>query len=63
MQHTNEKALFFTFPLPRTHTGVVMGNGRMGLMVWGVDGLTRDTKPGEDLLLFASGHASGPAAQ
>ncbi|MDD5708576.1 MAG: hypothetical protein PHR35_21870 [Kiritimatiellae bacterium] len=23
------------FPLPRTHTGILLGNGRQGLMVWG----------------------------
>ena len=27
--------LDWTFPLPRTHTGVPLGNGRMGLLVWG----------------------------
>ncbi|MFW6380789.1 MAG: glycosyl hydrolase family 95 catalytic domain-containing protein [Spirochaetota bacterium] len=27
------------FPLPRTHTGVVLGNGVQGLMVWGIDRL------------------------
>lgn len=25
----------WSFPLPRTHTGIVLGNGTQGLMVWG----------------------------
>ena len=29
------KMLRWDFPLPRTHTGVLMGNGTQGLMVWG----------------------------
>ncbi|GAB2600184.1 glycosyl hydrolase family 95 catalytic domain-containing protein [Pseudactinotalea suaedae] len=31
--------LTWTFPLPRTHTGALLGNGRQGLMVWGEDTL------------------------
>lgn len=31
-----EKVLRWDFPLPRTHTGVLMGNGIQGLMVWGI---------------------------
>lgn len=31
MKHT------WTFPLPRTHTGVLLGNSLLGLMVWGGD--------------------------
>lgn len=31
--------LDWNFPLPRTHTGVLIGNGLQGLMVWGVDTL------------------------
>ena len=27
------------FPLPRTHTGILLGNGRLGVMIWG-DGRT-----------------------
>jgi len=27
------------FPLPRPHTGIVLGNGRQGVMVWGTDRL------------------------
>ncbi len=30
-----EKALHWDFPLPRAHTGVVLGNGVQGVMVWG----------------------------
>lgn len=29
------KSLQWRFPLPRTHTGVLLGNGTLGLMVWG----------------------------
>ncbi len=29
--------LLWEFPLPRTHTGALLGNGVQGLMVWGVD--------------------------
>ncbi|MEN9938580.1 MAG: hypothetical protein RLZZ387_5159 [Chloroflexota bacterium] len=31
--------LTWDFPLPRTHTGALLGNGVQGLMVWGVDTL------------------------
>ena len=27
--------LTFDFPLPRTHTGVALGNGNAGVLVWG----------------------------
>ncbi|MEQ8706063.1 MAG: hypothetical protein RIC19_19185 [Phaeodactylibacter sp.] len=33
----SEKTLTWTFPLPRTHTGILIGNGIQGLMVWGQD--------------------------
>ena len=29
------QTLRVNFPLPRTHTGVLMGNGTQGLMAWG----------------------------
>jgi alpha-L-fucosidase 2 len=29
--------LLWQFPLPRTHTGALIGNGVQGLMIWGVD--------------------------
>lgn len=29
------KPLFFSFPLPRTHTGIAMGNGNFGALIWG----------------------------
>jgi hypothetical protein len=29
------KTMIWKFPLPRTHTGVLMGNGTQGLMIWG----------------------------
>jgi len=32
---TSTKALSWQFPLPRTHTGMLMGNTKQGLMVWG----------------------------
>lgn len=31
------------FPLPRTHTGMLLGNGRMGAMLWGEGGVLRIT--------------------
>ena len=31
--------LDWKFPLPRTHTGALLGNGKMGLMVWGESSL------------------------
>ena len=31
--------LTWHFPLPRTHTGILLGNGTQGLMVWGTDTL------------------------
>jgi alpha-L-fucosidase 2 len=33
----------WTFPLPRTHTGILQGNGLMGVMIWGQDNLLRVT--------------------
>ena len=32
-----ERILTFDFPLPRTHTGVALGNGNFGALVWGKD--------------------------
>ena len=29
------KELHWDFPLARTHTGIVMGNGIQGIIVWG----------------------------
>ncbi len=29
--------LTWAFPLPRPHTGVTLGNGRQGILVWGTD--------------------------
>jgi len=36
-QPASSKQLVWNFPLPRTHTGVVIANGNQGLMVWGKD--------------------------
>ncbi len=30
-------SLTWQFPLPRTHTGMLIGNGTQGLMIWGKD--------------------------
>ncbi|MFP4290804.1 MAG: glycosyl hydrolase family 95 catalytic domain-containing protein [Cyclobacteriaceae bacterium] len=35
MAQEKPKMLQWDFPLPRTHTGVLIGNGVQGLMVWG----------------------------
>ncbi len=35
MNTRTHRVLSWDFPLPRTHTGVVLGNGRQGAMVWG----------------------------
>ena len=37
------------FPLPRTHTGMLMGNGITGLMIWGKDGHLKITIGRADL--------------
>ncbi|MHB0879092.1 MAG: glycosyl hydrolase family 95 catalytic domain-containing protein [Anaerolineae bacterium] len=37
------------FPLPRTHTGVLQGNGAMGIMVWGEGNVLRLTVGRSDL--------------
>ncbi|MGQ9555756.1 MAG: hypothetical protein ACUVX8_18275 [Candidatus Zipacnadales bacterium] len=29
------------FPLPRTHTGILQGNGTMGAMIWGSDNVLK----------------------
>ena len=36
---THPQPLEWIFPLPRTHTGALLGNGVQGLMVWGDDAL------------------------
>jgi hypothetical protein len=33
------KKLTWHFPLPRTHTGILLGNGVQGIMIWGTDRL------------------------
>ena len=33
------KTINFTFPLPRTHTGIALGNGLFGALIWGEDGI------------------------
>ena len=37
LQLQKQNLLLWRFPLPRTHTGALIGNGVQGLMVWGVD--------------------------
>ncbi|MCG8309741.1 MAG: hypothetical protein MI975_20265 [Cytophagales bacterium] len=37
LQLHKENILLWNFPLPRTHTGALIGNGVQGLMIWGVD--------------------------
>ncbi len=34
---SGDKTIEWQFPLPRTHTGVLVGNGTQGLMIWGQD--------------------------
>ncbi len=43
------ETLDWTFPLPRTHTGVPLGNGRTGLIVWGGGSTLRITVGRADL--------------
>lgn len=33
------RSLHWSFPLPRTHTGILLGNGVQGLMIWGTHSL------------------------
>jgi len=37
LQMQKKNLLLWQFPLPRTHTGALIGNGVQGLMIWGVD--------------------------
>ena len=37
------KVYHWDFPLPRTHTGMLLGNGTMGVMIWGEGGVLRLT--------------------
>ena len=37
LQLQKENFLVWHFPLPRTHTGALIGNGVQGLMIWGVE--------------------------
>jgi alpha-L-fucosidase 2 len=36
-------AYTWEFPLPRTHTGILQGNGMMGVMIWGEENILRVT--------------------
>lgn len=36
-QTPDNKTLTWNFPLNRTHTGILLGNGTQGLMIWGKD--------------------------
>ncbi len=36
-KHESLKTLSWDFPLPRPHTGILVGNGVQGLMIWGED--------------------------
>lgn len=37
------ESLTYDFPLPRPHTGIIIGNGTQGLMIWGKDSLLNIT--------------------
>jgi alpha-L-fucosidase 2 len=37
------KKMIWEFPLPRVHTGILLGNGTQGLMVWGKDNILNIT--------------------
>lgn len=37
LQLQKQNLLLWNFPLPRTHTGALIGNGVQGLMIWGKD--------------------------
>jgi hypothetical protein len=37
------ESLIYSFPLPRPHTGIIIGNGTQGLMIWGQDSLLNIT--------------------
>ncbi len=39
MRRSRSSLLTWDFPLPRTHTGILLGNGLQGLMIWGRDTL------------------------
>ena len=39
----SSEVIRWTFPLPRTHTGILLGNGTLGAMVWGEDNMLRIT--------------------
>ena len=43
-----KKIYQWDFPLPRTHTGMLLGNGLLGAMVWG----------GESILVYPGKNAS-----
>ncbi len=38
-QSAPSRSLTWHFPLPRTHTGILLGNGIQGLMIWGTETL------------------------
>lgn len=39
----SQKSLTWNFPLPRTHTGALIGNGTQGLMIWGEENVLKIT--------------------
>jgi hypothetical protein len=63
---TRKRRLHWEFPLPRTHTGIVLGNGVQGLMVWGgapggwrtpVPPQAQDAAPAPGALCLSIAHA------
>lgn len=43
------KTYNWDFPLPRTHTGILQGNGRFGVMIWGEKNILRLTLGRSDI--------------
>ena len=39
----NSKKLTWNFPINRTHAGILLGNGKQGLMIWGKDNILNIT--------------------
>ena len=53
----------WTFPLPRTHTGMLLGNATLGAMIWGEGDTLRITVGRADLWDHRGGLPCRPSRQ
>ena len=58
--HSDKLKLDWRFPLPKTHDGILLGNGLFGVAVWGDDGgADKNICRGEPVPKLLSGFSTG----